>query len=158
MQSSHFAKDLKLNKSFRSPAHQASVGLARTASSLKYKIEQITKRDGISLSQFNILRILRGAGRPLPTMEVSQRMVEMEPGITRLLVRLEKRGLVSRQRSESDARTVECSITELGLLILDRVDGPIAQLEERIMSHLTVSEVASLNSILSRLHKRSLED
>ena len=157
-QSSHFSKDLKLKKSFRSPAHQASVGLARTASSIKYKIEQITKKDGISLSQFNILRILRGAGGPLPTMEVSQRMVEIEPGITRLLVRLEKKSLVSRQRSETDARTVNCSITGLGLLVLDRLDGPIAQLEERILSHLTIPEVTSLNNILSRLHKKSLEE
>ncbi len=155
MQSHHFATDLKLRKPFRSPAHQASVGLARMASSIKYKIEQITKREGISLSQFNILRILRGAGNPLPTMEVALRMVENDPGITRLLVRLENKDLVSRKRSDVDARTVNCSITDLGLLVLDRLDGPIARIEEQVMSHLSSSEVTSLNTILARLHQRS---
>ena len=82
-------------------------------------------------------------------------MVENDPGITRLLVRLENKDLVSRKRSDEDARTVNCSITDLGLLVLDRLDGPIARIEEQVMSHLSSSEVTSLNTILARLHQRS---
>jgi DNA-binding MarR family transcriptional regulator len=125
---------------------------------MKNGLERIARSEGVSLSQFNILRILRGAGEPLPTMEVANRMVELEPGVTRLMGKLERSGFITRTRSRDDARVVVCSITTRGEKLLEALDNRIARLEEDLMRDVSVSEMEQLIKILSRIHCRTLAE
>ena len=148
---SRFAEEIKLTRSFRSSAHEASIAIMRTASCVRNGLERIAREQGISLSQFNILRILRGAGSPLPTMEIANRMVEIEPGVTRLLTKLVQKGLVQRRRHRADARSVLCSITQEGRAVLDQLDASIAQFEENYLGLLNDSELRALIASLANL-------
>ncbi len=149
--SSHFARAVKLTTPFRSKGHEATIAVIKTAAALKKGIESRVKPEGISTQQFNVLRILRGAGEPLPTMEVSSRMIEQEPGITKLMRKLEKKGFVERSRSEPDTRVVMCRITESGLGLLKRVDEPVAGFEDGTFERLTEKQVTTLIELLERL-------
>ena len=102
------------------------MGLLRTAALLKRRGARLVVAHGLSLEQYNVLRILRGANpESLPTLEIVGRMVEPSPAITRLLDKLESNGFVYRARSPEDRRQVLCSITPKGLDLLAELDGPI---------------------------------
>ena len=97
--------ELRQRRPFASPAHEAVVGLMRTADLVRRQMTALVEPHGITLQQFNVLRILRGAGdEGLPTLEVAERMIEQTPGVTRLLDRLEAKELVRRQRCPKDRR------------------------------------------------------
>ena len=103
-------QEIKQARAFASPGQEAVVALLRTASLVRRRFEALMQDHGITFQQFNVLRILRGASKPLPTMEISQRMIEQTPGTTRLLDRLEEKGLVERERCQEDRRQVLCAI------------------------------------------------
>src|SRR6202165_2131340 len=106
------ATDEKPPQSFRSREQQATLGLLRTADAVKRSLAQVIEPYGITPQQYNVLRILRGAGEEgLPTLSIGERMIEQTPGVTRLLDRLEAKGLVARCRGESDRRQVFCRLT-----------------------------------------------
>src|SRR3982751_1849888 len=103
-------------ESFGSREQQAGIGLLRTADALKRSIAKLIEPDGITPQQYNVLRILRGAGRDgLPTLTIGERMIEQTPGVTRLVDRLERKGLVARVPCPKDRRRVFCRITPEGL-------------------------------------------
>ncbi len=107
----------------------------------------------MTLQQFNVLRILRGAGEEgLPTLTVGERMVEQTPGITRLLDRLERRGWVSRGRCQEDRRRVLARITPEGRELLSRIDGPMARAEDAVLGALGADRVDLLSQLLEDLH------
>jgi len=116
--------ELKQNQPFPAKGLEAGVALLRTATQLRRRLEHEMCAHGITLQQFNVLRILRGAEGPLPTMEIADRMVEPEPGITRLLGRIEQKGLITRTRCGNDARRVLAEITEEGEATLQRIGEP----------------------------------
>jgi DNA-binding MarR family transcriptional regulator len=119
-------RELRQTKPFASPAEEATVGLLRTCDLLRRALGAVTGPRGITLQQYNVLRILRGAGPAgLPTLEIGTRMVEEAPGVTRLLDRLERKGLARRRRSSEDARRVLCRITGPGLRLLSALDRPM---------------------------------
>jgi len=121
--SSALQRELRQRRPFRSPAHEATVGLMRTADLIRRQAAALIEPHGITLHQFNVLRILRGAGdEGLPTLEVAERMIEQTPGVTRLLDRLEAKELVRRQRCPKDRRQHLCWITNKGLSLLERLD------------------------------------
>src|SRR5262249_48003953 len=97
-----------------------------------------------------VLRILRGEGTPLECMEIAGRMVAVVPGITGLLDRLEKAGLVTRQQSHEDRRVYLVGITEKGGDLLARLDGPGLALPKELLAHLTAAEVGELNRLLEK--------
>jgi DNA-binding MarR family transcriptional regulator len=102
------------------------VGLMRTTDLLRRIGGGVIEAQGITVQQYNVLRILRGAGEEgLPTLEVGERMVEQTPGVTRLLDRLEAKGLVRRQRCKQDRRQHLCWITPAGLALLATLDEPV---------------------------------
>ena len=104
---------------------------------------------GITLQQYNVLRILRGAGdEGLPTLEIAHRMIEQSPGITRLMDRLEAKGLVRRQRSATDRRQVRCWITPTGLALLEQLDASVNQADEALLGALASDEVDRLILLL----------
>jgi MarR family transcriptional regulator, organic hydroperoxide resistance regulator len=130
-------RELRQRRPFQSPAHEAVVGLMRTADVIRRHGTALVEPHGITLQQFNVLRILRGAGNEgLPTLEVGDRMVERTPGVTRLLDRLEAKELVRRQRCQKDRRQHLCWITEKGLEVLAKIDAVAPRANEESLKGL----------------------
>jgi DNA-binding MarR family transcriptional regulator len=135
--SSALQHELRQRKPFQSAAHEAVVGLMRTADLIRRHATATVEPHGITLQQFNVLRILRGAGDTgLPTLEVAERMIEQTPGVTRLLDRLEAKELVRRQRCPKDRRQHLCWITAKGLALLEKIDALAARAPEESMKGL----------------------
>jgi DNA-binding MarR family transcriptional regulator len=137
-------EEIKQTRPFRSKSQEATVALMRTAHLLRRKVEEVCGAEGITSQQYNVLRILRGARGPLPTMEISDRMVETAPGITRLICTLEQSGYIRREQWPGDRRQVLCQITPAGLRVLDKLDGPMDQLDDATTGTLTNEQVQSL--------------
>lgn len=107
---------------------------------------------GLTMQQYNVLRILRGAApEALPTLEIARRMIEKTPGASRLLDRLEDQGLVRRERSREDRRRVLCSPTERALKILAELDDPIARADSECLARLSEREKRQLQDLTSRI-------
>jgi DNA-binding MarR family transcriptional regulator len=144
--------ELRQARPFRSSAHEATLALLKTADLITRTLARTIEPHGITAQQYNVLRILRGAAPdPLPTLEIGERMIEQTPGITRLLDRLEAKGLVSRQRCRSDRRQVHCSITETGLALLDTLEEPVNAIGEMLMRPLARQEQKTLTTLLGRV-------
>lgn len=139
-------------ENFRSREQQAAIGLLRTADAIKRHFSQVIERHGITLQQYNVLRILRGAGPDgLPTLTIGERMIEQTPGVTRLIDRLEKKELVSRVPCPRDRRRVYCVITQRGRELLLELDEPIDRADEQAVAVLGPSDVDSLIELLDRV-------
>jgi DNA-binding MarR family transcriptional regulator len=130
---------------------QVFVNLLRTADALARGAEALLKPTGLSATQYNVLRILRGAGKKgLACREVACRMISRDPDITRLLDRMESRGLISRARGEEDRRVVKTRITPEGLRVLGELDAPVQELHRRQLHHLRPKELRTLSRLLER--------
>lgn len=126
-------EELRQSKPFESLASELVVALLRTASTLRRAIAQRVEPHGISPAQYNVLRILRGAGTDgLPTLSVRERLIEEAPGITRLIDKLEVAGLVRRVRAGEDRRVVHCCITDRGLALLAAIDPDVQDLSRLV--------------------------
>lgn len=152
MAATQLQRELRQNKPFRSPAHEAVVALFRTADLIRRQMSLVVEPHGITLQQFNVLRILRGAGDDgVPTLEIAERMVEQTPGVTRLLDRLEAKGLVARKRCPSDRRQVLCRISAAGLELLAALDAPVHAANERAVEALDERARRQLIKLLDRV-------
>ena len=148
---SRIQQEIKQKRPFGSKAQEATIGLMRTADLVRRAVGDIVEPHGITPQQYNVLRILRGAGENgLPTLEIAERMIEETPGITRLIDRLETKRLVSRKRCKEDRRRVWCRITPEGLALLDKLDGPIRDADSLALGSLTSKELTQLVSLLDR--------
>ncbi|AMY10004.1 putative HTH-type transcriptional regulator YusO [Luteitalea pratensis] len=147
-------QELKQTRPFKSPHEEAFVGLQRTAALLEHAIETLLKPSGVTATQYNVLRILRGAGEQgLCRSEVGQRMVRRVPDVTRLLDRLEETGLIARTRGGEDRRYVSTTITPKGLETLAAIDEVIPPFLEQHMGALDAEQLQSLTSLLSILRR-----
>lgn len=147
-------KEIKQTRPFRSVAQEATLGLMRTADVIRRHMAALIEPQGITTQQYNVLRILRGAGpEGLPTLEIAERMIEQAPGITRLLDRLEAKLLVQRERCPTDRRQVTCRITAQGLALLAAMDPAIDQADVDLVSGLAESEQRQLVRLLDRLRR-----
>ena len=155
---SKLREEIKQRKPFSSPAQEAILGLQRTTDVLKRSFAEVVEARRISLQQYNVLRILRGAGgEGMPTLEIAERMVERTPGITRLLDKLEAKQLVRRRRCAEDRRQVLCWITEAGLSLLADLDKPASEAGLKVMSALTSAEIQNLIDLLDRIRATARE-
>lgn len=133
---------------------EAAVSLLHTADLVRRSVGAVLDPHDITVQQFNVLRILRGAGEAgLPTLEIAERMVEQTPGITRLIDRLEAKQLVIRQPCSKDRRRIWCRITGEGLALLKRLDSPIRAAEQEGLGGLTASQLETLLSLLERIRR-----
>ena len=147
---SRIQQEIKQKRPFPSKAQEAAIGLLRTADLVRRAVGEVVEPHGITPQQYNVLRILRGAGEDgLPTLDIVERMIEQTPGITRLIDRLESKKLVSRQRCTKDRRRVWCRITPEGLALLAKLDAPIRD-ADRALATLTSKELTQLVSLLDR--------
>jgi DNA-binding MarR family transcriptional regulator len=127
------------------------VSLMRAAEALSRGAEDLLKPYRLSKTQYNILRILRGAGeKGLACREVGGKLISRDPDITRLLDRLESRGLIVRAREARDRRVVKPRITAEGLRLLDELDKPVQELHRRQLRHLPAKELRQLSMLLER--------
>jgi DNA-binding MarR family transcriptional regulator len=147
-------RELKQTRPFASKALEAAVALMRTADLVRRNVAAILEAYDVTPQQYNVLRILRGAGeKGLPTLDIAERMIEETPGITRLIDRLEAKSHVSRERCLTDRRKVFCRITRDGLQLLARIDDPLALAEERSMSGLKSRQLADLVALLDQVRE-----
>jgi len=133
-------------------AQEAVIGLLRTTDMFRRRLTALLEPHRITPQQYNVLRILRGAGPAgLPTLEIATRMIEQAPGITRLLDRLEAKRLVRRERCPTDRRQVTCRITDGGLACLSRLQAAVDALDERVVGPLPPAERRELVRLLDRV-------
>jgi MarR family transcriptional regulator, organic hydroperoxide resistance regulator len=145
-------REIRQRRPFPTVAQEGVVSVMRTADLLRRRMAALVEPHGITVQQFNVLRILRGGGpEGLPTLEVGARMVEETPGITRLLDRLESKGLVRRQRCPKDRRQHLCWITKEGLDLLASLDEPVVTHSQKMLNGLTRQEQSELVRLLERV-------
>ncbi len=130
------------------PEEAAFLELLRTTDRLSRRLVQVLKAEALSPTQYNVLRILRGAPEGLACGEIGDRMITRDPDITRLLDRLEKRKLISRRRDAKDRRVVLARITGEGLKTLGRLDDPIVEMHRSLLGHLGRERLAELCRLL----------
>lgn len=144
-------KELKQNKPFTAKTAEAAVALLRTADLVRRNLATVIEPHDITVQQYNVLRILRGAGKQgLPTLDIVSRMIEETPGITRLLDRLEEKALVTRERCKTDRRQVFCRISKGGLGLLAAIDEPLSAAGDRALSALRRRELEDLLALLDK--------
>jgi DNA-binding MarR family transcriptional regulator len=149
---SRLQTELRQGRPFTTVAQEALVGLLRTADVIRRRMGGVVEPHGITVQQFNVLRILRGGGDAgVPTLEVGARMIEQTPGITRLLDRLEAKELVKRERCPKDRRQHLCWITPKGAALLDRLEAPVLEAGERALKGLTSSDRLAIIRLLDAI-------
>jgi DNA-binding MarR family transcriptional regulator len=152
MSDSPLQRELRQKRPFRTPAHEAVVGLMHTADLVRRQLTALVEPHGLTIQQFNVLRILRGASDDgLPTLEIAKRMIEQTPGITRLLDRLEAKGLVRRQRCPKDRRQHLCWITKKGLDALAPLDEPTLRAHDDALKGLSHTQRLSFIRLLDAI-------
>jgi len=147
------AEELKQTRPFQTPSEEASIALIRTAHLLRRKFEAAVEKEGITHQQYNVLRILRGARGPMPTMEIADRMIEPSCGITRLISTLETGGFVRREQWTGDRRQVLCQITPAGQHVIERLAAPLQAVVATIGAEFTEQEFQTLIALLGRLRE-----
>jgi DNA-binding MarR family transcriptional regulator len=135
-------------RSIGSPEEATFLELLRTTDILSRGLVPILKAEDLSSTQYNVLRILRGAREGLPCGEIASRMITRDPDVTRLLDRLEKRQLISRCRETKDRRTVRARIAPDGLKLLTRLDEPIQAAHRKQLGHLGRERLKALTDLL----------
>jgi DNA-binding MarR family transcriptional regulator len=146
-------QEIRQTKPFSSLNEQVVINLMRTTRAIEESWMQYLKRtEGISQSQYNILRILRGARPdPIKVSEISERMITRDPDVTRLVDRLIKQGLARRERDSADRRVVRVEITPAGLTMLARLDGPAGEYTEGAMAGLKPQQLRILDTLLNEV-------
>ena len=137
------------------PEVAAFLNILRTSDQLSFEVTQLLRPYGITQQQYNVLRILKGAGKAgLPCLEIGARMVTRVPDVTRLVDRMERSGLVSRHRSAEDRRVVRIHISHAGLDLVEQLTGPIDRLHRTQVEHLSQEQIEALNSLLEKVRSR----
>ena len=148
--------EIQQTKPFSTLEEEALVSLQRTADQLHWRMSEMLKEHGVSPTQYNALRILRGAkdeGRACS--EIAERMINRDPDITRLVDRLERRGLVARSREDRDRRVITTRITPAGLKLLDSLDRPIEDFNRRLLGPLGEQRLRTLIQLLDAAREHS---
>ena len=148
--------ELQQSRPFRSESQEATIALLRTASVIGRRMARVVEPHGISLAQYNVLRILRGAGEEgLPTLAIRDRMIEEGSTVTRLLDKLEASQLVVRDRNRPDRRQVQCWITESGLALLTMLDTLIDAADASTFAMLDAASRRQFIELLARVRMGS---
>ena len=152
---SRLQQELKKKRPFDSPEQEAMLNLVRTSDQFQIHFTRLFRQFALTGSQYNVLRILRGAGEPLPILEIAARMVTAVPGITGLIDRLEDAGWVSRVRCKDDRRVIFVDLTDKARTLLARLDEPVLALHKELLGHLSRDEIAQLTRLLEKARQNS---
>ncbi len=146
------ARKTKQTKPFRSVSEEAAICLMQTADVIRRSFSAVVEGEGITVQQYNVLRILRGAGeRRLPTLEIADRLVEHAPGITRMIDRLIVKKLAVRDRCTEDRRIVYCAMTGEGRKVVGRLDDPMLHACRAALDSLDKGEQSTLMAMLDAI-------
>jgi DNA-binding MarR family transcriptional regulator len=162
--------EIQQGRAFKSVEQEVFLNVLRTAECLMTELAEMLKPHGISPTQYNVLRILRGAGAGccegghhdpraagVPCREIAQRMITRDPDMTRLLDRLENGGLIVRERDRKDRRMISTRITDAGLELLRRLDQPVLDLHKHQLGHLGEKRLKELLELLEGVRNKCSE-
>ena len=153
---SNLRSELQQRKPFSSLEQEATLNIARTEAALREPLEELLKGAGVSLTQYNVLRILRGAGpEGLTRNEIRDRLINRMPDVTRLLDRMEDAGWVNRTRETDDRRCVATHLTRSGRSLVDSLDAPVQEEHSRRLSHMTKTQLKMLIDLLSIARRKA---
>lgn len=145
-------EEIRQTRPFASRAQEITIALLRTADVVRRRLAQVVESERVTLQQYNVLRILRGArDQPLSALEIGDRLIEQTPGVSRLVDRLVSKKLVRRDRASTDRRMIECFVTERGLELLARLDAAVTRADEDAVAALSARELNGLGEMLSRI-------
>jgi DNA-binding MarR family transcriptional regulator len=145
-------QEIQQRKAIRLLEEETTLNLVRTADLLMQRLGDVLQRHGLSATQYNALRILRGAGKDgAGCKDIATRMVTRDPDITRMMDRLEKRGLLTRDRAKQDRRTVAHRLTDAGLELVNSLDAPVEEAHESAMKHMSKAKLRELVGLLEEL-------
>ena len=142
--------ELKKKQPFGCPEQEAALSVLRTSDQLQIRFARLLREHGLTLSQYNVLRILRGEGKPLPILKIASRTIAVVPGITGVIDRLERAGFVNRVRCEEDRRVIHVVLAERGTTTLAALDEPIIALHRTLLGHLSPAELKELIRLLAK--------
>jgi len=155
---------MNVNSKSKPPRPRASLeeriflALLKAADALGQEAEQLTHTASLTGTQYNVLRILRGAGpEGLACRGIGERMITHDPDITRLLDRMEKNGLITRERQKDDRRVVKTRITPRGLELLKPLDQPMRDLHKRQFRHMAGGRLKTLYGLLEEIRRKRQE-
>lgn len=141
--------EIRQSRPFRSTAQEATIALLRTASVVHRTLSRVVEPSGLSLAQYNALRIIRGSGTGgIPTLSIRDRMIEEGTTITRLLDKLEDANLIRRERSTPDRRQVVCFVTDAGRKLLDAIDPQVDSADEAVVESLSETQLERFIELL----------
>ena len=147
--------ELRQEKPFRSLREEAMVSIARTEAVVREGLERVLAPRGLSMTQYNVLRILRGAGKDgLCRNEIGERLISRMPDVSRLLDRMEAAGLVSRVRSTEDRRLVNTTLTTAGRRLVDDLDAAVTEAHDAQLGHMTRDQLRTLVDLLELARSR----
>ncbi len=150
MSHSNLQQELRKKQPFASPEQEAILNILRTSDIFHNQFGRLFREYGLTPSQYNVLRILRGEGKPMPSLEIADRMVQVVPAITGLIDRLQAQTLVKRKRCTEDRRVVYIEITPKALNLLKEIDEPDLNLHRKLIGHLSSDELSELSRLLEK--------
>jgi len=156
---SQLQRDLKKRSPFEQPEQEAILNLLRTSDLYQNRFGRLFREFDLTPSQYNVLRILLGEGKPLPCLEIASRMIQVVPAITGLVDRLEKQELVVRERCEQDRRVIFIDLTSKAKTLLAEMEASVNDLHLKLIGHLSPPELEELIRLLekARVHLGSDE-
>jgi len=156
---SKLQEEIKQRKPFESLQEELWLNLSRTTAMVGHVIEQRLRRRGLSPTQYNVLRILRGSGaKGLCQYEIAERLVAQVPDVPRIVDRMEKAGWVERVRGQADRRVVMASLTQAGVALVGELDAAMDDLHSVLFKDLTQEEMERLNELLVAARKTGCEE
>ncbi len=158
MASNKLQDELKKKRPFESPEQEAALNLLRTSDRLQNRFLRLFRQYSVTPSQYNVLRILRGEGKPMPCLEIAERMVQVVPAMTGLIDRLEKQKLVHRDRCTEDRRVIYIALTDQGKKLLAELDEPVLELHRSLLGHLSEAELKELSRLLEKARQNVAND
>ena len=142
--------ELKKKGPFDSLEQEANLNILRTNDQFQNRFGRLFREFDLTASQYNVLRILRGEGKPMPCQEIAERMIQVVPAMTGLLDRLEAQGHIRRKRCTEDRRIVYIELTDSAKDLLQRLDAPVNELHKQLIGHLTPTEMKQLSRLLEK--------
>mgnify|MGYP002782126042 CR=1 FL=1 len=150
MSKNRLQNELKKKRPFDSLEQEANLNILRTNDQFQNRFGRLFREFDLTPSQYNVLRILRGEGKPMPCQEIAERMIQVVPAMTGLLDRLEAQGHVRRERCREDRRVIYIELTEPAKDLLKRMDAPVSELHKKLIGHLTPTELTQLSRLLEK--------
>ena len=140
--------ELGKRRPFEVVEQEAMLALMRTSDLLENRMARLFREHGVTPTQYNVLRILRGEGKPMPCLEVAQRMIQVAPAITRVVDQLLKLDLITKTQSDTDRRVYEIDLTPAARKLLKKMDTPVIELHKKLMETVSKSDMKELVRIL----------